>query len=300
MKKSLVVVAFGVVVALASSVAVAAPGELDPVFGTGGVVTNGLLEEFGQVTVDPDGRTVVVGRQAGAVAIARYLPNGSPDTAFSGDGRAELALPAASAVYVDVRVLADDSIVAIGQRRTDIADPFSNGLWAVKVSDTGVPAGGYGTNGVVIENQSFTAYQETGSIAPDGSGVITQVGIGGGFHNVISATGVFSDGVLAFDFSALPAGCTSGGFNYYPVGAARLPDGDIVHATRVPMVGCSTDQTILVSRQAPGATTAAWSRAILPPEDFDAEQQQGALELGRDRRHGGHRLRHDHLLASLH
>ena len=176
MKKSLVV-AFGVVVALASSVALAAPGELDPDFGTGGVVTNGLLDEFGQVTVDPDGRTVVVGRQAGAVAIARYLPNGSPDSGFSGDGRVELTLPAASAMYVDVRVLADDSIVAIGQRRTDLADPFSNALWTVKVSDTGVPAAGYGTNGVVVEEQPFTAYQESGSIAPDGSGVISQVSI---------------------------------------------------------------------------------------------------------------------------
>jgi hypothetical protein len=277
--KKLLVVALASALAVGSGVASAAPGELDPDFGTGGVVTGGLLDEFGQVTVDSAGRTVVVGREADAIAIVRYLDDGSPDPAFSGDGRVELALPAETALYVDIRVIADGSIVAIGRRLTDASDPFSNGLWAVKVSDAGVPVDGYGAAGISIENQNFTAYRESGSIAPDGSAVITQVGIGGGFHNVISASGTFSDAQLAFDFAVLPTGCTSGGFNYFPVGSARLAGGDIVHATTVPIVGCGIDQAILVSRQSPGATTATWSHLIAPPEAFDPEQEQGALWL---------------------
>ncbi len=172
------------VVALVPTVAFAAPGEPDPGFGTNGVVTGGLLDEFGQVTVDGQGRTVVVGRESDSIAIARYLANGSPDPAFSGDGRADLPIAAVSAVFVDVRVLTDGSIVAIGQRRTT-ADPFSNALWSAKVSDGGVPVSGYDSDGVSILAQGYTAYFETGSIAADGSAVITEIGLGGGWLTTI-------------------------------------------------------------------------------------------------------------------
>jgi uncharacterized delta-60 repeat protein len=82
--------------AFAPAVAQGASGDLDPGFGTGGIVTSDFgidREEYGQdVAVDAVGRTVVVGGSETAsvdqssIAIARYTPFGTPDPAFSGDG----------------------------------------------------------------------------------------------------------------------------------------------------------------------------------------------------------------------
>ncbi len=268
------------VVALVPTVAFAAPGEPDPGFGTGGVVTGGLLDEFGQVTVDGLGRTVVVGRESDSIAIARYLANGAPDPAFSSNGRADLAIAAVSGVFVDVRVLADGSIVAIGQRRTT-GDPFSNALWSAKVSDGGVPDSGYDIDGVSILEQGYTAYYETGSIAADGSAVITEIGLGGGWLTTIDVGGAFDDHVLEFAAGALPAGCVPVGFGYRPFGSARLSASEAVHVLDVGVGdngGCTIENAIIVTKQNLNTDDPVWSYAILPPEQLP-DQRQGVLEL---------------------
>lgn len=76
-------------------------GTLDPSFGTDGIVTTdfgGRGDSATDVFLQPDGRivavgTAVVGRRLGgwqcvdAVAIARYLEDGSPDPSFGSGGR---------------------------------------------------------------------------------------------------------------------------------------------------------------------------------------------------------------------
>ena len=96
----------------------AAPGDLDPSFGTGGVVMSdfgiGRNERPRDVAVDAAGRTVVVGSSsvasedaASLAAIARYTPSGVPDPTFGGgDGQVLLstgpdAVSIARAVAVD-------------------------------------------------------------------------------------------------------------------------------------------------------------------------------------------------------
>ena len=76
-------------------------GRPDPTFGTAGRVTTdfGRQEEARAVALQPDGRIVVAGRISmpvpvqGAlffvIALARYMPDGSLDPTFSGDGRME-------------------------------------------------------------------------------------------------------------------------------------------------------------------------------------------------------------------
>lgn len=75
--------------------AFAAPGDLDPSFDTDGKVAtdfgSNLLEVATDVTVQEDGKIVVVGRAdtaSGGVdwGVARYNSDGTPDTTFSGDG----------------------------------------------------------------------------------------------------------------------------------------------------------------------------------------------------------------------
>jgi uncharacterized delta-60 repeat protein len=68
-------------------------GTLDASFGTAGIVTTSLGmsdARFSAVTVQPDGKIVAVGAASNGgakdILIARFLANGSLDTAFSGDG----------------------------------------------------------------------------------------------------------------------------------------------------------------------------------------------------------------------
>ena len=186
-----------------------ATGGPDPDFGTGGVVDVALLDEVGPVTVDSSGRTVVVGTYNGKIAFARYRTDGTPDPSFSSDGRSEVDLTVGRFGAVDIRVLADGSIVSGGERTSDPGDVFSNGLWAAKVTANGAPAPGYGTNGVASEPQGFVVYGGRGSIAADGSMVIVQVASGSGnTYSPVSASGTFgAGGGLEIDTAVLPPGC---------------------------------------------------------------------------------------------
>ena len=76
-----------VVVAVISSAAGAAPGDLDPSFGSGGKVVNGDFDWGEAVLVQPNGKIVVGGASDGGdFALARYTPDGSLDPVFDGDG----------------------------------------------------------------------------------------------------------------------------------------------------------------------------------------------------------------------
>jgi uncharacterized delta-60 repeat protein len=68
-------------------------GTLDTTFGGAGKVTTniGILNSANAVTLQPDSKIVVAGQalinDSWDIALARYLPNGTLDTTFSGDGK---------------------------------------------------------------------------------------------------------------------------------------------------------------------------------------------------------------------
>lgn len=81
----------------------AAPGDLDPSFGVGGKLASDVspgFEQLDDATLDADGRIVTVGQDIGlfAAVVARYLPDGTLDSSFSGDGVATLDDPFAPEV----------------------------------------------------------------------------------------------------------------------------------------------------------------------------------------------------------
>ncbi|MFL5941869.1 MAG: PASTA domain-containing protein [Gaiellaceae bacterium] len=85
-------------------------GDLDPTFGSGGVVTQSPDRSIGAVAVQPDGKIVVAG--SSPFALARYLPDGSLDPSFGAGGHVETDAGAGS-----VRALAlqpDGKIVVAG------------------------------------------------------------------------------------------------------------------------------------------------------------------------------------------
>jgi uncharacterized delta-60 repeat protein len=98
------------------SAATAAPGDLDPGFGSDGRVTTdfGGSEGAQAVALQADGKIVAVGSGAGDFALARYNPDGSLDSGFGSGGRVTTdfgGFDAASAVVIE----AAGKIVAAGR-----------------------------------------------------------------------------------------------------------------------------------------------------------------------------------------
>ncbi|MFE2972789.1 hypothetical protein ACFXKC_56590 [Streptomyces sp. NPDC059340] len=100
--------------------ALAAPGDLDPTFGTGGKV----LTDFGgndfATAVQADGKIIAVGQSDGAgdfdFALARYNTNGSLDTTFGTGGKVTTSFGTGSADLAQgVAVQTDGKIVAAGR-----------------------------------------------------------------------------------------------------------------------------------------------------------------------------------------
>src|SRR5262245_24783792 len=76
--------------ALLSSVAMAAPGDLDLTFGSGGKVLTSLggTDDRGYcVTMQSDGKIVVAGHSDSDIAVARFTSTGSLDASFGSGGK---------------------------------------------------------------------------------------------------------------------------------------------------------------------------------------------------------------------
>ena len=107
-----IVLAISLFFALATSIS-AAPGDLDPTFGNGGIVIGGVpytLANAEGMALQADGKIVVVG-DAYDFRVARYNPNGSLDTSFGGGG--VVVTPGIGSAY-SVAIQADGKIVVAG------------------------------------------------------------------------------------------------------------------------------------------------------------------------------------------
>jgi uncharacterized delta-60 repeat protein len=93
-------------------------GSLDPTFSGDGVqLTNfGGVERAVDVAIQMDGKIVVVGdKNADNFALARYNPNGSLDTTFSGDGKQTTNFGGSDVAY-GVAIQPDAKIVVSGEK----------------------------------------------------------------------------------------------------------------------------------------------------------------------------------------
>lgn len=97
-----------------------ASGALDPTFGGGGIVTTDLggNDSGDDVALDPSGRIVVSGRSEADFGLTRFLPDGSLDSSFGGDGIITTEIVAggfaeAEALAIDLqgRILAAGSVL---------------------------------------------------------------------------------------------------------------------------------------------------------------------------------------------
>jgi uncharacterized delta-60 repeat protein len=116
--------ALAVVLVLAAALpgaAGAAPGDLDPSFGTGGKVMTAFQTGHARgfaIEIQPNGKIITAGDlDNDRFALARYLPDGSLDPIFDGDGRLTTDF-GASAVggAAGIAIQANGRILAVGGR----------------------------------------------------------------------------------------------------------------------------------------------------------------------------------------
>ncbi|MEU6162649.1 calcium-binding protein [Streptomyces tanashiensis] len=229
-------VALGLALVLAlPGTALAAPGDLDPAFGTGGRVTTPITgyAEGHDIARQADGKLVVVGTSEAGFALARYTTGGGLDPAFSGDGTttSDFGGGAHSANAVAIQP-SDGKIVVAGT--TEVLAEEGGGCCFFSVARYNTDGSldtGFGNGGLVrVDEFGGSAGGADVAVQPDGRIVAAGKGAGGGFALVRLDTDGDLDPTLGGD-GAVVAGFTptspqdGGGIAR---GMALQPDGKIV------------------------------------------------------------------------
>jgi uncharacterized delta-60 repeat protein len=133
------------------SVALAAPGQLDSAFGTGGkVVTDfGGADWAGSITIAPNGAVVVAGGSGDDIALARYDAAGRLDSTLGGRGTVVTDLGGGNDGAGAVLAQPDGRIVVAAQQDGDLA--------LVRYASNGVLDPSFGSGGVVVTDFGFEA-----------------------------------------------------------------------------------------------------------------------------------------------
>lgn len=142
------------ILAGAPYLAIAGTGDLDPTFGTGGVVITAFpppgAQAASEILIQPDGRIVAVGvlegpTNGGGIGVARYLADGSLDPSFGTGGLVSFVTGLDNATVAHGVLQPDGKIVA--------AIDVANGppaLFIVRYDDDGTPDTGFGAGGQIV------------------------------------------------------------------------------------------------------------------------------------------------------
>ncbi len=128
-RTSAAALALGGLLLLAAGSAQAAPGDLDPSFGTGGKVTTAIGASSADVAyavaLQSDGKIVAAGYSSNGAnddfALARYNTDGTLDTGFGTGGKVTTAIGSGDDRAYAVALQADGKIVAAGSSSSDFA-----------------------------------------------------------------------------------------------------------------------------------------------------------------------------------
>jgi uncharacterized delta-60 repeat protein len=161
--------------------AIAADGDLDPTFGTLGFVLTGLtavgFELPAKPVVQPDGRILICSRidtggpSVGDFFVARFNPDGTPDTDFDFDGKVTIDFDSRDEGCNALALQPDGKIVAIGSS-TETAAPNTDFAIARLMPDgTPDPTFGAGTGKTIVPFDLGSTNGDTAATAtlqPDG------------------------------------------------------------------------------------------------------------------------------------
>jgi uncharacterized delta-60 repeat protein len=159
-----------------AGIAHAAPGGLDPSFGSGGrVVTDFNLSTdiANAIALQADGKLVVVGTtytnndySDEDFAIARYNPDGSLDTSFGTNGRVTTDFPGLAAVASSVLVQPDGKILVAGGAFPLFT--FLGNFELARYNPDGSLDAGFGDGGIVTTVFPHGSYAFALALQPDG------------------------------------------------------------------------------------------------------------------------------------
>jgi uncharacterized delta-60 repeat protein len=153
------------VIAATAARVLASAGDLDPTFGSGGIVITDIhfasqLPRVG-LALQPDGKLVLAsGTDCGSFVILRYDSSGALDPSFGTAGRASPASGRANAVALQP----DGKILAAGSG--------PDGLTVVRLAADGSPDGAFGTAGIVQTAPGSYAEADAIMLMPDGRIVV--------------------------------------------------------------------------------------------------------------------------------
>jgi uncharacterized delta-60 repeat protein len=214
------------VVGVCAPAALAAPGDLDSTYGSGGKATIdfGANEGAFALRLQPDGKLVLGGyvqSNAGHRSAAfRLMENGTRDLGFSGDGAGEIDFGSTDVANA-VALQSDGKIVLAGQ-----TEPTGSNFTVGRLTAAGAPDGTFSgaTGGDTVEffgNDSAHAV----FVQPDGSIVLAGYG---GMNNNLAQTRVSSTGGLDNGFGSLGLSEENLGGSEFAFGGALQPDGKII------------------------------------------------------------------------
>jgi uncharacterized delta-60 repeat protein len=205
LRSAAVLVAAIVLGVFLSASAQAAPGDLDPMFSGDGQQTTDFqfgLSGAAAIVHQPDGKIIAVGDDrfhgSSDFAIARYSPNGSLDTSFSGDGKERTDFNGFDDGATGVALQGDGKVVAVGSadaggyfavarynpdgtldtsfsgdgKQTTSFDGFENGATGVAIQGDGkiVVVGQTSENGAHFGAFAIARYNPNGSLDTTFSG----------------------------------------------------------------------------------------------------------------------------------
>lgn len=174
-------------------------GSIDRTFGIDGRVLTDFTNQndigFG-VAIQPDGKIIVAGtifNDAGTEisAFARYLPNGSLDSSFDGDGKATFDTPAANELLSDVAVQGDGKIVAVGFAGADFL--------VIRLNVNASPDATFSGDGFVTTNIGGPAQALAVAIQPDGRIVAAGGSVGSSIEFALARYNINGTLDAAFD-----------------------------------------------------------------------------------------------------
>lgn len=162
-------------------------GTVDSSFGKNGIADSDFGdddEEAYAVALQPDGRIVICGGSDQSWLVARYMPNGSLDASFSGDGWIRTVYKGFD-LALSIAVQPDGKILAAGQ--TGIGSERTVFILARYLPDGNADAS-FGSNGTVMTDFA-TGGDRIRSIVLQPDGKIVAAGVAGdkpGFEGVIA------------------------------------------------------------------------------------------------------------------
>ena len=258
------------------AVALAAPGDLDPSFGSGGTVITsfGGADVASAVAIQTDGKLVVAGRTniAGntVFALARYNPAGGLDPTFGTGGLVTTDFGSTDQAFA-VALQGDGKIVTAGRRGSDVIVARHNADGSLDTV--------FGSNGRVITNFGATEQALALVLQPDGKIVVAgrtnKPGPNGNFDFALAR--YESGGALDNTFGALGLVTTDfGGSVDRAFAMALQPDGKLVVA------GDSDANFALARYNSNGSLDASFGSAGKVITSFGGIDQASAVTLQPD------------------